>query len=319
MCVAGYPLRVLQSNELSSRHHKLFLWATMELTHLRAFVMIAHEGNLTRAAVRLNLTQPAVSLQLKTLQVHVGTRLFHRTPAGMQLTDDGTKLLPFAERILASVSEFHQGVHALQSTIAGSLAIGTILDPEFTRLGALLKRLVESYPQLATQLRQGMSGNVLQQIKQGDLDVAYYLGLPPKDCHYEILTSFTYHVLAPAGWKTRVAGKNWEELAKLPWIWSPPESAHNRLLSKKFSAVNIQPKIVAMVDQEASMLDLVKSGVGLSLARESIALHEAHVHGLVIADAVSLPIELSFICLQQRKKEPVIQACFSVLEQLWGD
>jgi DNA-binding transcriptional LysR family regulator len=294
----------------------------MEITqvnHLRAFVMIAREGNLTRAAARLNLTQPAVSLQLKTLQQQTGTQLFTRTPAGMQLTDEGSKLLPFAERILASVGEFQQGLHALQSTIAGDLAIGTILDPEFTRLGALLKRLVENYPQLCTQLRQGMSGNVLQQIKQGDLDVGYYLGLPPKDCYYEILTSFTYHVLAPAGWKSRVAGKNWDALAQLPWIWSPPESAHHRLLSKKFSGLKQQPKIVAMVDQEASMLDLVKSGIGLSLARESIALHEAHVHGLVIADTVNLPIELSFICLQQRKHEPVIHACFNVQRSMWSD
>jgi DNA-binding transcriptional LysR family regulator len=291
----------------------------MEITHLRAFVMIALEGNLTRAATRLNLTQPAVSLQLKALQNQIGTQLFNRTAIGMQLTDEGTKLLPFAERILASVSEFQQGVHALQSTIAGKLAIGTILDPEFTRLGQLLKRLVETYPQLCTQLRQGMSGNVLQQLKQSELDVGYYLGLPTRDCHYEILTSFTYHVLAPAGWKNRVSGKSWEELSRLPWIWSPPESAHHRLLSKKFASFKTSPKIVAMVDQEASMLDLVKSGVGLSLARESIALHEAHAHGLVIADAVSLPIELTFICLQQRKSEPVIQACFHVLKQLWGD
>ena len=291
----------------------------MDLTHLRAFVMIAREGNLTRAAARLNLTQPAVSLQLKILQSQIDTQLFSRTSSGMQLTDEGVKLLPFAERILASVSEFHQGVHALQSTIAGSLAIGTILDPEFTRLGALLKRLVESYPQLTTQLRQGMSGTVLQQIRQNELDVGYYLGMPPKEFHTETLTSFTYHVLAPTGWKTRVAGKNWEQLARLPWIWSPPDSAHNRLLSKQFAASKSLPKIVAMVDQESSMLDLVKSGVGLSLARESIALHEAHVHGLVIADTVSLPIELTFVCLHHRKNEPVIQACFSVLKKLWAD
>ena len=291
----------------------------MDITLLRAFVMIAREGNLTRAATRLNLTQPAVSLQLKMLQSSISTQLFTRTPTGMQLTDDGSKLLPFAERILTCVGEFHQGVHALQSTIAGSLAIGTILDPEFTRLGALLKRLVENYPQLSTQLRQGMSGTVLQQIRQNELDVGYYLGLPPKEYYYETLTSFTYYVLAPAGWKARVAGKDWEQLAKLPWIWSPPDSAHNRLLSKKFSATKSFPKVVAMVDQESSMLDLVKSGIGLSLARESIALHEAHVHGLVIVDTVSLPTELTFICQQQRKNEPVIQACFAVLKKLWSD
>jgi len=65
------------------------------------------------------------------------------------------------------------------------------------------------------------------------------------------------------------------------------------------------------------MLDLVKSGVGLSLVRESIALREAHVHGLVIANQVSLATELSFICLAKRRNEPVIAAIFSLLNTLW--
>jgi DNA-binding transcriptional LysR family regulator len=66
------------------------------------------------------------------------------------------------------------------------------------------------------------------------------------------------------------------------------------------------------------MLDLVKSGVGLSLVRESIALREAHAHGLVIADAVSLSTELSFIALARRRHEPTIAAVFALLQSLWA-
>lgn len=289
----------------------------MDLIQLRAFITVAREGNLTRAAERLHLTQPAVSLQIKSLQASLDLQLFSRTPTGMALTDDGAKLLPFAERVMESVAEFREGVAALHSTVSGTLSIGTILDPEFTRLGAFLKRLVETYPQLSTQLQHGMSGWVSNQVKSGALDVGYYLGTPGKEFHYQTLTSFTYNVVAPQGWKTRVAGKDWPALAKLPWIWTPPESAHNRLLSKTFAQYKVTPNKVALVDQEPSMLDLVKSGVGLSLARESIALREAHAHGLVIADAVSLSTELSFITLAKRKNEPTIAAVFSLLQQLW--
>jgi DNA-binding transcriptional LysR family regulator len=289
----------------------------MDLVQLRAFVTVAHEGNLTRAAERLHLTQPAVSLQIKSLQAALNLQLFARTPNGMALTDDGAKLLPFAERVMESVAEFRQGADALHSTLSGMLAIGTILDPEFIRLGAFLKRLVESYPQLSTQLQHGMSGWVLQQIKSGALDVGFYLGTPGKEFHFQRLTSFTYNVVAPHGWKTRVAGRDWPALAKLPWIWSPPESAHNRLLTKTFAQYKVTPNKVALVDQEPSMLDLVKSGVGLSLVRESIALREAHAHGLVIADAVSLSTELSFVTLAKRKNEPTIAAVFSLLQALW--
>lgn len=289
----------------------------MDLTQLRAFVTVAREGNLTRAAERLHLTQPAVSLQIKSLQASLDIQLFMRTSTGMALTDEGAKLLPFAERVMESMAEFREGVAALHSTVSGTLAIGTILDPEFIRLGAFLKRLVETYPQLSTQLQHGMSGWVMQQIKAGVLDVGYFLGTPGKEFHYQTLTPFTYNVIAPQGWKNRVAGKDWPALAKLPWIWTPPESAHNRLLTKTFAQYKVTPNKVALVDQEPSMLDLVKSGVGLSLARESIALREAHAHGLVIADAVSLSTALSFITLAKRKNEPTIAAVFSLLQSLW--
>ena len=61
------------------------------------------------------------------------------------------------------------------------------------------------------------------------------------------------------------------------------------------------------------MLDLVKSGVGLSLMRDSIALREAHAHGMVIADGVSVPTELSFITLAGRRSEPAIAAALRAM------
>jgi len=289
----------------------------MDIIQLRAFVTVAYEGNLTRAAERLHVTQPAVSLQIKSLQTALNLMLFSRNASGMALTDDGAKLLPYAERVLASFNEFRQGADSLHTTLSGSLAIGTILDPEFTRLGVFLKRLVETYPQLSTELRHGMSGWVAQEIKAGALDVGFYLGMPGKEFHSQTLTSFTYNVVAPQGWKARVTGKDWPTLAKLPWIWTPAESIHHRLLTKIFSQYRLTPNKVALVDQEPSMLDLVKSGVGLSLIRESIALREAHAHGLVIADQVTLTSELSFICLAKRKNEAVVEAVFALLAALW--
>lgn len=290
----------------------------VDFSQLRAFVTVAHEGNLTRAAAKLHLTQPAVSLQIKALQRSLDLALFSRTPGGMALTDDGARLLPLAERVLASITDLRQAASALHSTLSGNLAIGTILDPEFTRLGAFLKLLVETYPQLSTELQHGMSGWVLQQVRAGALDIGYYLGIPGRECHYQTLTTFTYNVVAPRGWRARVIGRDWAGLASLPWVWTPPESAHNRMLSRVFAQHKLSPNKVALVDQEPSMLDLVKSGVGLSLVRESTALKEAHAHGLVIADRVSLQTELTFICLARRKNEPAIAAVFALLKSLWG-
>lgn len=298
---------------------------TVEPQTLRAFVAVAREGNVSRAALRLHLSQPAVSLQLKTLAEATGLMLFTRTPQGMALTHDGAALLPLAERALATLADFGHAAAALHTTVRGLLRIGTILDPEFTRLGAFLKQLVESSPQVGTELRQGMSGDVLALIGRGDLDVGFFLDLPddPVGAAYTLrpLTRFTYRVLAPAGWGPQVRGKNWKALAALPWLATPAASAHHRLQRRVFgpgSLTGLEPRRVALVDQEASMLDLVKSGVGLSLVRDSIAIREAQARGLVVADKVALECDLSFICLTRRAGEPVIASAWAALEAVWG-
>jgi len=305
-----------------------------DLQTLRAFVAVAREGNVSRAAVRLHLSQPAVSLQLKSLADNTGLILFTRTSHGLVLTRDGAALLPQAEKALLSLADFNQAARSLHSTVRGRLRIGTVLDPEFTRLGAFLKELVESAPQIETELRQGMSGDVLAQVTQGELDVGFYLGLPaeapaeslPKPVNRptaaavfeaKILSHFTYRVLAPAGWGEQVLGRDWKALAALPWLATPAASAHHRLLASVFGPLGVEPRRVALVDQEASMLDLVRSGVGLSLVRDSIAIREAQARGLVIADRVSLDCDLSFVCLQARMADPVVASAWTALERVW--
>lgn len=298
----------------------------MDLTLLRAFATVAREGNLTRAAVQLHLTQPAVSLQIKHLQEALGVVLFTRTSRGLALTRDGQTLLPHAERARAAAVDVERAAAALRHEVRGRLRIGTILDPGFLRLGGFLRALVETHPQIETALRHGMSGWVLEQVRGAALDVGYYIGRPGEDdprddalFHTVTLTHFEYRVLAPAGWKERVQrAHDWRALAALPWIWTPPASAHHRLLTRRFAAAGAQPVKVAEVDQEQSMLDLVKSGIGLTLARDSTAMAEAHAHALTIVEQVTVPTELTFVTLAERRDEPAIAAALRLIDAQWA-
>ncbi|MDP9892146.1 DNA-binding transcriptional LysR family regulator [Variovorax boronicumulans] len=299
--------------------------AAIDLQILRAFVLAAKEGNVSRAAERLHLTQPAVSLQLKRFAEETGLVLFTRTPHGLALTADGAAMLPQAERVLAAVGDLQQAARKLQGTVRGALRIGTILDPEFTRLGVFLRELVEAAPQIETELRHGMSGSVLAQVLRGDLDVGFHLDPGDHDqaaatpaLSVRTLTRFTYRVVAPAGWGPQVQGRDWKALAALPWLATPPESAHHRLLERVFAPLGLSPRRVAMVDQEASMLDLLKSGIGLSLVRDSIAIRECQAHGLAMADRVQLDCALRFVSLASRRDEPVIASAWDALAKAWN-
>lgn len=291
----------------------------MDLKHIRTFAAVAREGNLTRAAEHLHLTQPALSLQLKSFQEALDLPLFTRTAQGLAPNADGRALLPSAQRVLDALDDFERAIGALRTTVQGELRLGTILDPEFLRLGATLQYLVEHYPKIRPTLRHGMSGSVGRQVRAGELDVGFFLG--PQDdtrgqpaLHALPLAAFSYYVVAPKGWGPQVAGRGWQEIAALPWIWTPPDSVHHRLLAGKFGQLGITPNTVAEVDQEASMLDLVRSGVGLTLARDSIALRESQAHGLVLAPGLAIQAELAFITLASRREDPLVAAAFAAVE-----
>ncbi|EHA15501.1 LysR family transcriptional regulator [Halomonas sp. HAL1] len=293
---------------------------------LRAFVAVARTGSVSRAAEQLHLTQPAISLKLKQLQANLGLTLFSRRPQGLALTSDGHALLPAAEKALASAQAFEQTAGTLHSTLRGKLSIGTIVDPEFLRLGAFLSRLMARAPQLETELHHGMSGSVLNRIAQGDLDVGFYLAPPGegpglnqgyKALAWRELTHFDYHVIAPAGWENRLIDTRWEHLATLPWIVTPQDSAHHRLLKQALAKSGAVPNRVAQVDQEACMLDLVRAGVGLSLARDALAMTERQESGLAVADNIRLPCALSFVWRHDSTAESTVNAALNTLDEVW--
>lgn len=298
--------------------------APPDLQLLRAFVAVAREGSVSRAAARLHRTQPALSLQLKKLARDTGLQLFQRGAHGMVLSADGAALLQLAERTLAAADDFARAAQRLHGSVRGLLRIGTILDPSFLRLGDWLGALVRAAPQIATELRHGISGSVLAALQQGQLDVCFYLS--PSLAATEALrpalaarslTRFDYRVVAPSGWGPQVLGRDWEGLATLPWIETPPESAHHRLLQGVFGPRGLAPRRAALVDQEASMLDLIKSGVGLSLVRDAIAMRESQTHGLAVADRVRIACELQCVCLRQRLDDPVVAAAWGALGAVW--
>jgi DNA-binding transcriptional LysR family regulator len=303
----------------------------LDLRTLKAFVTVAREGNVTRAAEQLHLTQPAISLQLKRLAQDTGVTLFRRTSTGLELTRDGALLAAKAEQVLASLVDFGQTARHLTTQLRGKLRIGTIIDPEFTRLGAFLKALVENGPGIETELRHGMSGEVPEMLKRDELDAGFFLGdIKDFDAgagaavegqeqlfHVKELARLTYRVVGPPSLGGVIRGQDWTSLATLPWIGTPHASVHNRLLTRLFAKLGVRQNVVASVDQEASMLAMVRTGVGLSLCRESIALHEQQANGLVIADRVKVETALSFVCLNARALDPSIVHAFDAINRVW--
>ncbi|WP_120503493.1 LysR family transcriptional regulator [Sulfitobacter mediterraneus] len=297
------------------------------INSILAFVTVAREGSVSRAAEALNLTQPAISHQIKRLAEETGITLFNRTPTGLQISHDGSAVLSEAERVLDAMSDFQRSARQRSGRISGKLRIGTIVDPEFIRLGRVLARLRTEHPDIETELTHGVSGDIMAWLKRGQIDAGFYLcgpddlapmGLDREEPIHAIkLADFTYRVIGPVGWQKQIENADWSELAKLPWIGTPERSVHYRLLSKIYTNPADRLGVVARVDQEASMLEMVRSGIGLSLCRDSIALHQKQSFGLAVCNVVSVPACLCFVTLDRRKDSPILSEVFSLLQSSW--
>ena len=244
----------------------------MDLNHLRSFVAVAQFGHLTRASEALHLSQPALSSHIKTLEEQFGVMLFERTPSGMTLTPAGRRLLTEAEQIIGAVRHLADSAQDLRGQPTGNLKLGTVLDPAVLRVGELISRMLDRYPHIEVELFQVMSSDALARIRNGTLDASFYFGAAPEsDLAGVPLRDLVYRVMLPAAWADMLLAAPWETVAEQPWIVAPEPSSHHRLVMDLFRDRVPRPERIIEADTEQVIINLVESGVGVSLIRDEIA------------------------------------------------
>ena len=290
----------------------------MEFYLLKAFVTVASTGHLTRAAERLHVSQPAVSGQIKALEDELGVRLFERSSNGMLLTRSGRELLGQAEKVIAACAEMRRMAQAASGELAGRLRIGTLSDPDFIRIGELLGRTVERHPLIELELHHEISGAALEAVRDQSLDASFYYGdLASAEVAGLALTEVAYRVTGPVAWRDRLRDADWGALAAMPWILTPPISTHHRLVSGLFEEHGVAPSKVIEADNEGVILNLVESGLGLSLVREDLVLGEGRTPGVCIWEKARLLTPLWFIYRSDRAQDPLITALLAILGETW--
>lgn len=289
----------------------------MEIYQLRAFILVARTGHLTRAAEQLHLTQSAVSKQLKALEEELGALLFERSASGMSLTTAGRRLLPLATKAFDAAVELTSTAKAMQGQVGGTFRLGTIIDPESIRLGGLLSALQHYYPEIDVHLQHGISGTALQRLTSGQLDACFFLG-STVDPNLKVvrLSVENYVVAGPIGWTDRLAGASWKDLADMPWIGTPKESSQTAIMDKVMSESGAVRRIAVVADQESSMIDLMRSGVGLCLVRERLARDLIAKGELAQWAGETIPCPLSFVMRVADSSGPLhaaVQECLSIV------
>jgi DNA-binding transcriptional LysR family regulator len=255
-----------------------------EISQIRCFVAVAEELHFSRAAERLNMTQPPLSRQIRLLEHHVGTQLLERTSRSVRLTAAGKAFFPEAARILRMADEAASTARRVAKGEKGSLAIGFTAASGYGLLPEMIRLLRERAPGISLTLKELVTSAQLEALHAGQLDLGL---LRPHPEHGELETVSLAHEALMLALPEREA-KLWPKqptLAALhgkPFLMYSPYEAHYfyQLLHTCFDREGVVPEFVEYVGQIHTMLALVHSGIGVALIPESSS--RLHFEGVML-------------------------------------
>ncbi|SMP78981.1 LysR family transcriptional regulator [Noviherbaspirillum suwonense] len=143
----------------------------MDLRRIRHFVVLAETLNFRRAAERLHMAQPPLSVSIQKLEAEVGTKLFIRSPSGVSLTPSGKSALAEARRLLFHGSQFAQVAKSASDGTGGTLHVGFVGSTTFGMLQKLVPQFRAEYPGVELVLREATSARIVQMVEDDGLDV----------------------------------------------------------------------------------------------------------------------------------------------------
>lgn len=252
----------------------------MELRQLRYFAAIVEEGSLSGAALRLHISQPPLSTQLKALESDVGATLLlrgnrgvHPTPAGAAFYDDVRDILRRLEQARKKAQQRHRGE-------IGSVSVGFVSIADYSVLPAALQSFRVRFPQAEVQLHELTTDAQLRELRSGRLDLA--IGLAPveeTDIDFQPLHRESLVLAAPVGHSPAELPIQLHEervdlrsLARAPFIVPPREIApglHDLIVSRCQKA-GFYPRITQNARQMQTVISLVSAGMGVALVPSSV-------------------------------------------------
>jgi DNA-binding transcriptional LysR family regulator len=190
------------------------------LHHLRYFVAVAEEGNVSRAADRLRIAQPSLSAQIKYLERHIGTPLFQRHSRGVELTRAGALFLADARKSIKAADAAVAAARAASHDEAGTLRVGFIVGTQVEPTSRILSAFRQRYPAATLELTECNFSDPSAGLNSGDVDIAFIM---PPITHNGLGIREIYHVprVAVISAGHRLASRatiSVHELFDDPWI-----------------------------------------------------------------------------------------------------
>lgn len=241
----------------------------MDVRELRYFLAIARFGSFSRAALHLNITQPALSRKLKKLEEELGGHLFIRTQKGVVLTETGTMLLPQAESHLFALNDTVRQIRDQRGEVTGQVVLGLAPTSGLLVAPLVLDQFKARWPHASLILREGISSSLEEWLADRRVDLAMlHNPLPIEGLTITpVLSEHMVLVQAPeAASESHWSGSvTMTELARVPLILPSLPHSNRRLIEQAASQHGVMLNVVTEVDSVPLVRTLVKQGFGASI------------------------------------------------------
>lgn len=249
----------------------------MELRHLRYFVTVAEELNISRASARLRISQPAVSRQLRDLEEELRVDLFRRGKQGLKLTPAGEAFLAHARDLLRRSADAMKQMAAFAQQPKQTLAVGYIAPVLASILTPALRRFSQAHADTEVALREMSPAEQVKALRTGRIDLAL-LGNPCPEVEHEfavtVLKRIPFQAVLPdnhlLALRKRIA---LAELEAEPFIGFFEEAfpGRNAAICAGCQVAGFTPRFRHHVENLTALLALVAAGKGVTLAPAEVS------------------------------------------------
>ncbi|MGH3731387.1 MAG: LysR family transcriptional regulator [Micromonosporaceae bacterium] len=259
----------------------------MEVRQLEYFVAVADARHFTRAAERMRVSQSGLSASVRSLERELGAPLFVRNTRRVELTEAGQALLDEARRTLDSLTDTRDAVPPVQGLLRGSVSVGTEQCLGAVDVPALLARFRSAYPGVVITLRQAGSAELLDEIRQGRLDVGFVVASDPLPGGVDLVPLARQPMVLVCHPDHRLAAAQSVKLRALTdevFVDFRTGWGSRRIADRAFLAAAVDRHVAMEVEDVHTLLHLVEHNLGVALVPNPIARKSKRLRTLAVDD-----------------------------------
>ncbi len=291
----------------------------MNLQQIETFVHVAETGSFSKAALLLDIAQPALSRQVRALEIELRETLLIRTGRGVALTDAGRLLLEHGHAIMQRVALAKEDLGSHRDEPVGRIVVG--LPPSLAR--RLTLPLIDTFskemPKARLAVVEGFSVNIAEWLTSGRMDLGLvYTPEPNPNIEVVPVLQEPLCLIGPARALPGRRQVAFSELSDFPLIMPQRGQIFRKLMEAQATLSQVKLNVVWEVSSVPAILDLVRSGYGYAALTASAVNHATDDAGLAVLPVVE-PQIVSTLCLAQSSKKqatPLIKRTAEVLRQL---